>query len=279
MRSVDRVKKSGVLVLLVGLAVLIFLPIWSMISTAFTPEGIVFAQGARFWPSQFTLLNFKQLGAQFPFLRWYGNSLLTSVLFLLGQVISCSMTAFALSFFRFRGRDLLMVFILGTIMLPFQVLMVPLFWLMRFLRLTNNLAALWLPSFFGDVTAGFGIFLLRQAFLQIPGDFAEAARLDGAGPLAIFSRIYLPIARPFLMVVVVFSFMTAWNDFIRPIVYLTDMELMTVTGGMSFFQSQWYVSWGPLMAGTLLATLPTLFLYLAAQRQFMQMAISTGIKG
>lgn len=265
--------------LLIALAVLVLLPVWSMVVTSFTPEGIVFMEGARLWPSTVTLENYRKLARSFPFARWYANSLITSSLFTVGQVLSCSMTAFALSFFSFRGRDALMVVILGTIMLPFQVIMVPLFWLMKTLHLTNTLAALWVPAFFGDITGSFGIFLLRQAFLQIPKELQEAARLDGASPFTIFRSIYLPIVRPFMVVVVVFSFMTSWNDFMRPIVYITDMDLMTVTGGLSFFQSQWSVSWGPLMAGTLLATLPTLTLYLVAQRQFMQMAISAGIKG
>lgn len=265
--------------LLIGLAIIVLLPVWSMLTTAFTPEGIVFMDGARLWPSTFTFENFRKLVRSFPFGRWYLNSIITATLFTVGQVISCSMTAFALSYFDFWGRDALLLVVLGTIMLPFQVIMVPLFWLMKTLRLTNSLAALWLPAFFGDITGSFGIFLLRQAFLQIPKEYREAARLDGASPFTVFRSIYLPMTRPFLTVVVVFSFMTSWNDFIRPIVYITDMELMTVTGGLSFFQSQWSVSWGPLMAGTLLATLPTLALYLVAQRQFMQMAVSTGIKG
>jgi multiple sugar transport system permease protein len=264
---------------LIALAIIILLPVWSMVTTAFTPEGIVFMDGARLWPSKLTFENFRKLGKAFPFGRWYVNSVITSTLFTVGQVISCSMTAFALSYFSFRGRDALLLVVLGTIMLPFQVIMVPLFWLMKTIGLTNSLVALWLPAFFGDITGSFGIFLLRQAFLQIPKEYSEAARLDGANPFKVFTSIYLPMVRPFLSVVVVFSFMTSWNDFIRPIVYITDMDLMTVTGGLSFFQSQWSVSWGPLMAGTLLATLPTLVLYLVAQKQFMQMAVSAGIKG
>jgi multiple sugar transport system permease protein len=261
----------------VGVAFL--LPIWTMLVTALTPEGLIFVEGARLWPGRISWENFRQLQAQFPFLRWYGNSLTVASLFTVGQLISCSMTAFALSYFRFRGREALMVLVLATLMLPFQVLMVPLFWILKALHLTNTLAALWLPAFFGDITGAFGIFLLRQAFLQIPTELTEAAVVDGAGPPTMFLRIYLPLAMPFLAVVAVFSFMTSWNDFARPIVYITDIRRITVTGGLSFFQTQFHVSWGPLMAGTLLAMAPTVALYLLAQRHFIRMSVASGLKG
>jgi multiple sugar transport system permease protein len=261
----------------IGIAVLA--PVWTMVVTALTPEGLVFIENARLWPAQISRENFDELSKDFPFLRWYWNSVTTASLFTLGQLFSCSVTAFALSFFRFRGREVLLVVVLATMMLPFQVLMVPLFWLMKNLHLTNNLAALWLPAFFGDVTGAFGIFLLRQAFLQIPRDLAEAAVIDGANPATIFLRIYLPLATPFLAVLTVFSFMTSWNDFVRPIVYITDISNMTVTGGLSYFQTQFHVSWGPLMAGALAAMAPTLCLYVLAQRYFIRMAVATGLKG
>ncbi len=266
-----------ILLSIIGLAIIA--PVWTMLVTALTPEGLVFIEKARLWPAQISTENFDALSASFPFLKWYWNSLSTATLFTIGQLFSCSITAFALSFFRFRGRDVLLVIVLATMMLPFQVLMVPLFWLMKTLHLTNNLASLWLPAFFGDVTGAFGIFLLRQAFLQIPRDLAEAAVMDGANPVTIFTRIYMPLVTPFLAVLTVFSFMTSWNDFVRPIVYITDIQNMTVTGGLSYFQTQFHVSWGPLMAGALAAMAPTLILYILAQRYFIRMAVATGLKG
>ncbi len=272
-------QKVLLVTLLSIVGIMILIPVWTMVVTALTPEGLVFTQGTRLWPAQVSRENFDQLGSQFPFLRWYWNSFVTASLFTIGQLFSCSITAFALSFFRFRGRDLLLVLVLATMMLPFQVLMVPLFWLMKTLQLTNNLAALWLPAFFGDVTGAFGIFLLRQAFLQIPRDLAEAAVIDGANPITIFARVYLPLVTPFLAVLTVFSFMMSWNDFVRPIVYITEISNMTVTGGLSFFQTQFHVSWGPLMAGALAAMAPTLLLYVFAQRYFIRMAVASGLKG
>ena len=272
-------RRAFLMLLLSAIGVMLMLPVWTMVVTAVTPEGIVFAQGSRLWPAQFSRENFDELSRHFPFLRWYWNSLLTASLFTLGQLFSCSLTAFGLSSFRFRGREVLLVIVLATMMLPFQVLMVPLFWIIKSLQLTNSLTALWLPAFFGDVTGAFGIFLLRQAFLQIPRDLAEAAVMDGANPATIFVRIYLPLVTPFLAVLTVFSFMTSWNDFVRPIVYITEITNMTVTGGLSFFQTQFHVSWGPLMAGALAAMAPTLCLYVVAQRYFIRMAVATGLKG
>ncbi len=280
-RKVGRswVRKLLLFGILILVGVVVIAPVWTMLVTALTPEGLVFTENARLWPAEISRENFDALTSSFPFPRWYLNSFVTASLFTIGQLFSCSITAFALSFFRFRGRDALLVVVLATMMLPFQVLMVPLFWLMKFLHLSNSLTALWLPAFFGDVTGAFGIFLLRQAFMQIPRDLSEAAVIDGANPVTIFARIYLPLVTPFLAVLTVFSFMTSWNDFVRPIVYITDISNMTVTGGLSFFQTQFHVSWGPLMAGALVAMAPTLCLYIVAQRYFIRMAVASGLKG
>jgi multiple sugar transport system permease protein len=179
----------------------------------------------------------------------------------------------------FAGRRLLLFMLLATMMIPFQSLMIPLLQLVKHLGWVNTQYPLWVPAFFGDITGAFGILLLRQAFLQVPADFADAAMLDGANPFQIFWRIYLPLVRPQIAVVAVFSFMNSWNDFIRPIVYITDKAQMTVTGGLSFFQTAFHVEWGALTAGSLLSLLPTLALYVFAQRYFVYSVIGTGVKG
>ncbi len=275
----SRIRRAGEYALLGIIALIFLLPVWSMVVTALTSEGTLFSQGATLWPAHPTLVNFRHLLGRLPFLRWYLNSTVVAVLFTLGQLFSCTFAAFALGYFRFRGSQAVLILILATMMLPFQVLMVPLFLLMKALGWLNTLVPLWAPAFFGDITGAFGVFLLRQAFLQIPRELAEAASLDGASPWRVFTRIYAPLARPFVIVLAVFSFMTAWNDFVRPIVYITSTSRMTVTGGLSYFQTQFSVNWGGLMAGTLLAMLPTMVLYLVAQRHFTSMTLTTGLKG
>ncbi len=157
--------------------------------------------------------------------------------------------------------------------------MVPQFILMQKLGWLDTLLPLWVPAFFGGVGGAFGIFLLRQGLLTIPKDFFEAAIMDGANPFDLYWRIAMPLIRPQLTVLAVFSFMSSWNDFLAPIIYITSPEKMTVTGGLSFFQAQWHVYWNQLTAGALLAMLPTMVLYLLAQRYFIEAGFSSGIKG
>jgi multiple sugar transport system permease protein len=211
---------------------------------------LIFSQGTALWPEHATMANYSNLFQQFPFLSWYRNSIIVAILFTAGQLFSCSLTAFALVYFKLRGRNLILLFALGTMMLPFQVLMVPLFLIMKTLGWLNTLYPLFVPAFFGDVTGAVEIFLLRQAFMQIPKDFAEAAYMDGANPIQIFYQIYIPLTKPFFTVLSLLSFMTSWNDLTRPLVFINERSLMTVTGGLSFFQTEFHIQWGAVMAGT-----------------------------
>jgi multiple sugar transport system permease protein len=264
----------------VALLLVFVAPLLSALTVAVTPQSDLFASGRTvLWPHHITLDNVRKVWNQVPFLHWYLNSLRVAVLFTLGQVISTSLTAYALARFTFLGRRVLLFAVLATMMIPFQSLMIPLLQLVKHLGWVNTQLPLWVPGFFGDITGAFGILLMRQAFLQVPEDFADAAMLDGANPFQVFWRIYMPLVRPQVAVVAVFSFMNSWNDFIRPIVYITDKTKMTVTGGLSFFQTAFHVEWGPLMAGSLLSLLPTLVLYAFAQRYFVQSVIGAGVKG
>lgn len=264
-----------------ALLVLVFVaPLLSAATVALTPEHALFDSGRTvLWPHQVTLENFRHVWNAVPFLHWYVNSAKVAVLFTIGQVISTSLTAYALARFEFAGRRVLLFVVLVTMMIPFQSLMIPLLQLMKHVGWVNTQLPLWVPAFFGDITGAFGVLLLRQAFLQVPPEFADAAALDGANPFQVFWRIYLPLVMPQVAVVAVFSFMNSWNDFIRPIIYITDKSQMTVTGGLSFFQTAFHVEWGALMAGSLLSLVPTLVLYVFAQRYFVQSVIGSGLKG
>jgi multiple sugar transport system permease protein len=185
------------------------------------------------------------------------------------------MAAYAFARIRFRGRDLLFLVYLITLMVPAQVTMVPLFILMRLLGLTNSYAGLILPS----VTSAFGVFLLRQFFLTIPRDLEEAAFLDGASHWTVFWRVILPLSRPGLAALTIFSFMASWNSFLWPLLIITDQSLMTLPLGLSTLQGQYTTVWNQLMAGTVISILPIVVVYVLAQRHFVEGMTLSGLKG
>jgi len=262
------------------IAAVFIAPILSTLAVALTAPRDLFAGGwSTILPLHPTLANFRSAFDAVPFLEWYKNSIIVATLFTLGQLLSTSLTAYALVRIRFPGRGILLMVVVITLMIPFQTIMIPLFELMTRLHWINTLYPLWVPAFFGDITGAFGIFLLRQAFMSIPVSLADAARVDGASHGSIFYKVYLPLVRPQLAVVAVFSFMNSWNDFVRPIIYITGQQHMTVTGGLSNFQTAFNVQWGPLMAGTLMAMFPTLIVYMFAQRLFRQGVMTVGVRG
>jgi multiple sugar transport system permease protein len=229
-------------------------------------------------PDPATLDNFKDLWRHLPFPRLMWNSFVISTLSVIGQLLTCSMGAFAFAVIRFRGRNLLFTLLLVTLMIPGQVTLIPNFIIYKWLGLIGTQIPLWLPAFMGGA---FGTFLLRQFFLTIPRDFAEAARMDGASLLQIFWHIYLPLSRPALAALSIFTFQWSWNDLLHPLVYLpTDMQKTTLTVGLAFFQQQLVMGgkFTVLMAGALISILPLILVFFFAQRQFVEGIALTGIK-
>jgi ABC-type glycerol-3-phosphate transport system permease component len=188
------------------------------------------------------------------------------------------MAAFCFAVVRFRGRNVLFTLLLVTLMIPSQVTLIPNFIIFKWLGLVGTQAPLWLPAFWGGA---FGTFLLRQYFLTIPRDLADAARVDGASLLEIFWYIYLPLARPALAALAIFTFQWAWNDLLHPLVYLpTDLDQTTLTVGLAFFQQQ-LVQGGRftvLMSGALISILPLITVFFIAQKQFVEGIALTGVK-
>jgi ABC-type glycerol-3-phosphate transport system permease component len=219
-----------------------------------------------------------------PFAAFFINSTKLAVLNPVGQLISCSMAAYAFSALRFPFRGPLFGLLLVTLIIPFQVVLVPNFILYRLLphpfstsgNWIGTQEPLWVGAFLG---AAFGTFLLRQFFLTIPRELGDAARVDGANPWQIYRHIYLPLARPALATLAIFTFMWSWNDFINPIIYLRDVQSFTLTAGLSLFQGQYVGRWPQLMAGALVSVIPMIILFVLAQRHFVRGIALTGIKG
>lgn len=210
------------------------------------------------------------------------NTLIIAVLSVAGTVISSAMAAYALAKIRFRGRGAIFTIILSTMMIPFPVLMVPLFSIFRFLddvlpiQFLGTFKPLWLPAWFGSA---FSIFLLRQFFLSIPDTLLEAARIDGCSEARIFLQIILPLSIPALAVVALFTFMGAWNNFLGPLIYLQDPQQYTLALGLQAFQSQQGgTEWNLLMAASVLVVLPVIVLFFLTQKTFVQGIATTGLK-
>jgi len=214
---------------------------------------------------------------RWPFVRGYlANTLIICVLTVTGTLLSCSLAAYGLACVEWRGRELLLWVMLSTMMLPGQVTMIPLFMTFRKLGWINTILPLVVPSFLGNA---FFIFLLRQFYRSIPRDLIEAARIDGCGELGIWARIMLPLSRPALAVVALFTFIGSWNDFLRPLIYLMEESKYTMAIGLASFQGQYGGDWGQMMAMSLLMTVPIIVLFFFTQKTFIQGVKLAGIKG
>lgn len=261
-------------VLLAAGTVIMVAPFVWMVSTALKQPADQFTR--TLIPNPATLENFPKLWEALPFSRLIFNSLLIAGLTTIGQLLTCAMAAFVFAVVRFRGRETLFLALLLTLMIPFHVTLVPNFILFKWLGLIGTQVPLWLPGFWGGA---FGTFLLRQYFLTIPFDLAEAARVDGASLVKIFARIYLPLSGPALAALAIFVFLGAWNDLLRPLIYLpADLQLTTITVGLSLFQTQYAGKWTLMMAGALVSILPVMIIFFIAQRQFIEGIAMSGVK-
>ena len=236
------------------------------------PESVLVKRPAPRWR------NFSDaIRAMGRFPRYLRNTLVLCFLTVCGTLLSSSLAAYGFSRIDWRGRNKLFVVCLSTMMIPFPVLMVPLYAMYKSLGWIGTLRPLWVGSFFA---AAFNVFLLRQFFMTIPRDLSEAARIDGCSEWRIFWQIVLPLSKPALMVVGLFQFMYTWNDFLGPLIYLTDQRDFTLALGLQFFQSQHGgTEWHYLMAASSLVVLPIVVLFFVTQKTFIEGISMTGLKG
>lgn len=260
--------------LLFGLAFLT--PFFWLVSTAFKPNEQIFTFPPQWIPAPPILDHFVQGLRAYPFGRFFLNSFIISILGAVGGVLSSSLAAYGLSRVEWPGRDLLFAAILGTVLLPFQVKLIPLFITYARLDWIDTLLPLFVPFFFGHA---FSIFLLRQFFRTIPREITDAARIDGANDWQIYWRICLPLARPALATVGLLIFIQQWDDFLGPLIFTTSREKATVSLGLSLFRDEYGNAWGQLMAVSTVALAPILLLFFAAQRTFIRGITLTGVKG
>jgi multiple sugar transport system permease protein len=225
-------------------------------------------------PTHPTFANYQAAWSQGNFLVAFANSTLVALSVTAAQIFTSALAGYALARLQFRGRQALILVILATLVIPFQLLVMPIFLLLKWGHLLNTYGALILPT----AANGFGIFLLRQFFLTIPIELEQAATLDGANRWQILWRIILPLSRPALVTLFLFTFIGEWNDLFKPLIFTTRPELRTVQLAISEFQEQFTNSWSLLMAAIGIASVPVIVLFLLGQKQFIRGVASTGIK-
>jgi multiple sugar transport system permease protein len=257
-------------------AIVMVMPFLWMLSTSLKSQGEAMTYPPQWIPDPILWHNYIDVIQSFPFALFAFNSTKIALLGTVGQLISTSLAAYAFARMKFPGRQVIFFLLLATLMIPGQVTMIPTFILFNALGWVNTHYPLFIPAWFGGA---FGTFLIRQFFLTLPQDYDDAAAIDGAGHFRIFVSIYMPLAKPVIATLALFTFMGHWNEFLLPVIYLTDTDKLTLTVGLSTFRLQYSTLYHYLMAGTLLSITPILVLFVALQKYFVRGIVMSGIKG
>ena len=267
---------SFLYLLTVVLALLFLFPLFYIVITSLKTEGDVMRTAFQFFPEVFHWENYAELFQRFDFNTYTFNSFKVSILSVAGALFSCSMAAYVFARMDFPGKNVLFALLMSTMMIPGQVTLIPQFLIFSRLGLINTHPSLYLHQF---LAPAFGVFMLRQFFLTIPKELAEAARIDGCGSFRIYWQIYLPLAKPTLATLAIFTFMDAWNDLLRTIVYLNDSSKYTLTAGMALLKSPNTTTWVLMMCGAVTSIIPLLLVYIFAQKYFVKGVVTSGLKG
>lgn len=272
----NRIKDVLSTVLLILLSLAALFPFYWMISNSFKTEFETFQFPPTLYPHEFTWENYLALTNTLPFALFFWNSTKISVLGVLGQLFTSSLAAFGFARLKFRGRDKLFLFVLGTMMVPGIVTIIPLYIIVFKLHWVNTYFPLILPAMLGS---SFGTFLLRQYMLTLPIELEDAARMDGCNTFQIYYLIAVPLLKPALATLGLFAFMDLWNDFFGPLIFIDKVELFTVQLGATLARGQWHTDQGQIMAGAVMISIPVLLVFVLLQRYFVQGIALTGIKG
>jgi multiple sugar transport system permease protein len=262
--------------LLLVVAVSTVFPFYWMVSTSFKEEQKVFRIPTQWIPEPFVTESYSYIFTQMPFGTFFLNSMRVSTLWTVGVLLSSSLAAYAFARVHFWGRDVLFVIVLGVMMIPYQVTMIPTFLIMHRLGLIDTLTALWLPGFFGSA---YCIFLIRQYMLTLPQELMDAAKIDGCSHFGIYWRVVMPLSKPVLATVTLISFMASWNDLVSALLYLNSESRHTLTLALTRFRGMNYTYWTYMMAGATVTVVPIAIVFLITQQYFVQGVTLTGLKG
>ncbi len=262
---------------LIGLSCVFLIPFFWMLSTSLTEASKIIVKDRSWIPNPIVWKNYADALTVLPFHLFLKNTLIITFACIVGQVLSASLVAFGFSRMRFPGRDALFILVLSTMMLPAQVTQIPTFILFTHLQWIDTLKPLIVPAFFGG--GAFFIFLLRQFFLTLPKELEDAAKMDGCSPLGIYWNVAIPLSKPALATVAVFSFMAHWNDFMGPLIYIQSMENKTLALGLASFKSLHGTEYHLMMAASIAVLMPVLIIFFSMQKYFVKGIVMSGIKG
>ena len=272
-----KIKPSKIILFIVILlvSIIMIIPFVWMISSSFKYNTDIFTYPINWIPKIFRWENYQKVWTKIPFSTYFLNSLKLAVIVTIGQLIVCSLAAYSFSKLHYPGRDFLFLLYLGTMMVPWQAIMIPQFMVVRELGVYNTHWSLILINLF----SAFGVFLLRQFMMSIPEDLSEAARIDGCSEFGTYRKIILPMCKPGIATLVVFTFNFMWNDYLAPMIYIDDDKLKTIQIGLASFRTLYKTDYGLLMAGTVCALIPMLIIYCFAQKYLVDGMSYTGVKG
>lgn len=258
-------------------AVMMTLPFIWMVSTSFKVQSQVWVFPPEWIPNPFRWENYTEALTLLPFGLYAWNTFVITALTTAGVVFTSSLCAYGFARIQFPGRDLIFMIVLSSIMIPYAVLMIPQYIMFRTLGWIDSFLPLWVPVWFGG--GAFNVFLLRQFFRTIPAELSDAARIDGSSEFGIYWRIILPLAGPALATVGIFTVLNAWNDFLAPLIYISSQDQFTLALGLAQFRGLFSTQWQYLMAASTVVVIPTMLLFLFAQRFFIEGVVLTGMKG
>ncbi len=267
------VGRTVIYLILIVTVTLVVAPLVLIASNSFKTEMEIFSYPVTLFPVNPTLENFSRLAANFPL--YIFNSIKLTAIIVLIQLVTATTGAYAFSKLIWKGRDFVFMLYVASVMIPIQAIIIPQFLVVKNLGLYDSHLGIILVSAF----TAFGTFLVKQFFMTVPNSFVEAARIDGASEGSIFFRIMLPLSKPVLATLVIFSFRYFWNDFFTPLIYLTSPELKTLPLGMADFVTEYMVYVGPQMAASLISIIPVMIIFFSAQKYFVQGTMSSGVKG
>ena len=274
-KAQHRALMVGIYVLLILIAALMLIPFIWMLSASFKLNKDVFTFPIEWIPSNPRPQNYVDIWTRIPLLTFIGNTAKLTIIVTLLQLFTSSFAAYAFAKLQFKGKNVLFLGYIATIALPWQAYMVPQFMMLRSWGLNNtHLAIILLQAF-----SAFGVFLMKQFYEGVPSELCEAARIDGLSEYGIWARIMLPLSKPAISTLVIFTFVSTWNDFLGPLIYLTETELKTIQIGLRMFISQYSAEYGLIMAASVIALIPVLIVFLSLQKYFVQGVASAGLKG
>ncbi len=265
---------SHLVLLVLGLA--FFLPFYWLVSTSVKPNSELFILPPKWIPSRFVWQNYPKAWNYLPFGTYFKNTLYLCAFNVIATVLSCTLTAYGFSRIRWPGRDALFLFLIATMMIPYQVTLIPTFLIFKWIGWVGSFKPLTWPALTGSA---FYIFLLRQFYMTIPTELSEAAKMDGASELRIFLQVIVPLTRPAMATVALFTFLGTWTDFLGPLIYLSRESQYTLSLGLRGYLTRFGANWEMLMAGTTITVIPIVILFFFTQRTFIQGITLTGIKG